>query len=101
MGGFLAPIIRVILALLDIYWWVLIIAAVMSWLIAFNVINTYSRPVAMIGDVLYRLTEPVLRPIRSFLPNLGGIDVSPVIALLIIWFVEMELVQLLYYASRF
>ena len=101
MGGFLAPVIRVILALLDIYWWVLIIAAVMSWLIAFNVINTHSRPVAMIGDILYRLTEPVLRPIRQFLPNLGGIDVSPVIALLIIWFVQMELWQLLIYTSRF
>jgi YggT family protein len=101
MGGFLAPVIRVILALLDIYWWILIISAVMSWLIAFNVINTYSRPVAMIGDVLYRLTEPVLRPIRHFLPNLGGIDISPIIALLIIWFIQMELWQLLIYTSRF
>ncbi len=101
MGGFLVPIIRVILALLDIYWWILIISAVMSWLIAFNVINTYSRPVALVGDFLYRATEPVLRPIRQFLPNLGGLDISPIIVLLIIWFVQMELVQVMYYAARY
>ncbi len=101
MGGFLVPVIRVILALLDIYWWILIISAVMSWLIAFNVINTYSRPVALVGDFLYRATEPVLRPIRQFLPNLGGLDISPIIVLLIIWFVQMELVQVMYYAARY
>jgi YggT family protein len=101
MGGFLAPVIRVVLALLDIYWWILIASAVMSWLIAFGVINTYNRNVAMIGDVLYRLTEPVLRPIRRILPNLGGIDVSPVIALLILWFLEMELVELLRAVLRY
>ncbi len=101
MGGFVVPIIRVILALLDIYWWILIISAVMSWLIAFNVINTYSRPVALVGDFLYRATEPVLRPIRQFLPNLGGLDISPIIVLLIIWFIQMELVQVMYYAARY
>jgi YggT family protein len=101
MGGFLVPVIRVILALLDIYWWVLIIWAVMSWLVAFGVVNTYNRTVAMVMDVLYRLTEPVLRPIRQLLPNLGGIDISPVIVLLIIWFIEMELVNLMVYAYRF
>ena len=93
MGGFLVPIIEVINALLDLYWWVIIITAVASWLIAFGVLNTYNRTVARILDVLYRLTEPVLRPIRQFLPNFGGIDISPVILLLIIWFIRMELVQ--------
>src|SRR5690349_15191556 len=78
MGGFVVPVIRVILALLDLYWWIIIISAIMSWLMAFNVINTYNRPVAMLVDVLYRLTEPVLRPIRNFLPNFGGIDIAPV-----------------------
>ncbi len=99
MGGFLVPVIRVILALLDIYWWIIIISAVVSWLIAFNVINTYSRPVALIVDFLYRATEPALRPVRQFLPNLGGIDISPIIVLLIIWFVEMELAQFAAYVS--
>ena len=101
MGGFVVPVIRVILALLDLYWWIIIISAIMSWLMAFNVINTYNRPVAMLVDVLYRLTEPVLRPIRNFLPNFGGIDISPVVVLLIIWFLQMELVQLANQVARF
>ena len=100
MGGFLVPVIEVVIALLDIYWWVIIISAIASWLIAFNVVNTYNRSVAMIVDVLYRLTDPVLRPVRQFLPNLGGIDVSPVIVLLVIWFLRMELGQLAFYVSR-
>jgi YggT family protein len=94
MGGFIVPVIEVVIAILDIYWWLVIISAVASWLIAFNVINTYNRTVAMIVDVLYRATEPALRPIRQFLPNLGGLDFSPIILLLIIWFARMELRQL-------
>lgn len=91
MGGFIVPIIRVIDALLTLYWWVVIAAAVMSWLIAFRIINTYSRPVSIIGDFLYRATEPALRPIRRLLPNFGGLDISPIILLLIIWLIQMEL----------
>ncbi|HVA14328.1 MAG TPA: YggT family protein [Stellaceae bacterium] len=94
MGGFIVPVIEVVVALLDIYWWLVIIQAVVSWLIAFNILNTYSRPVAMVLDFLYRITEPALRPIRQFLPLIGGLDISPVILLLIIWFARMELVQL-------
>ena len=94
MGGFIVPVIEVVVALLDIYWWLVIVQAVVSWLIAFNILNTYSRPVAMVLDFLYRITEPALRPIRQFLPLIGGLDISPVILLLIIWFARMELVQL-------
>ena len=94
MGGFIVPVIEVVIAILDIYWWLVIIQAVVSWLIAFNIINTYSRPVAMVLDFLYRITEPALRPIRQFVPVLGGLDISPIILLLIIWFVSMELRQL-------
>lgn len=97
MGGFVVPLIRVVIAILDLYWWLVIIQAVISWLVAFNVINTYSRPVAMVLDFLYRITEPVLRPIRRFIPPFGGLDVSPVILLLIIWLVEMELAQIAFY----
>jgi len=93
MGGFVVPIIDVVIVLLNLYWWVIIIGAIASWLIAFGVINTYNRTVARILDVLYRLTEPALRPIRQFLPNFGGIDISPVILLLIIWLIERELMQ--------
>lgn len=97
MGGFIVPVIEVVIAVLDIYWWLVIVQAVASWLIAFNVLNTYSRPVAMILDFLYRITEPALRPIRQFVPTLGGLDISPVILLLIIWFIRMELRQLEFY----
>ena len=88
MGGFVVPVIRVVIAILDLYWYLVIIQAVISWLIAFNVINTYSRPVAMVLDFLYRITEPSLRPIRQFVPSLSGLDISPVILLLVIWLVD-------------
>ena len=73
---------------LEIYVWLLIAAAVLSWLIAFNVVNTRNQAVAMVGDFLYRITEPALRPIRNMLPNLGGIDISPIILILIIIFIR-------------
>jgi YggT family protein len=100
MGGFLVPILEVVDLLLRIYMWIIIAAAVMSWLISFRVINTYSRPVSIIGDFLYRATEPVLRPIRHFLPNFGGLDISPVILLIVIWLVRMELANLVFYVYR-
>jgi YggT family protein len=100
MGGFLMPVIDIVIVLLNLYWWVIIISAVASWLIAFGVINTYNRTVARVLDVLYRLTEPALRPIRQFLPNFGGVDISPIILLLIIWLIERELLQLEYYVYR-
>jgi YggT family protein len=59
-----------------------------SWLINFNVINTSNRAVYMIVDVLYKLTEPALRPIRRILPNMGGLDLSPVVLILILWFIR-------------
>jgi YggT family protein len=73
---------------LTIYMWVVIAMAILSWLIAFNVVNTRNQVVHMIAELLYRLTEPVLRPIRNVLPNLGGIDISPVILFLIIIFIQ-------------
>ena len=73
---------------LQLYVWLLIAAAVLSWLVAFNVVNTRNQFVAMIGDFLYRITEPVLRPIRNLLPAMGGIDISPIILILIIIFIR-------------
>ncbi len=73
---------------LQLYIWILIAAAVLSWLVAFNVVNTRNPVVANVGDFLYRITEPLLRPIRAMLPNLGGIDVSPVILILFIIFIR-------------
>ncbi len=78
--------------LLTLYVYILIAAAVMSWLIAFNVVNPRNRFVAMLAEFLYRVTEPVLRPIRNFLPNLGGIDISPIIVILIIIFIQSVII---------
>jgi YggT family protein len=76
------PFLWLIDTVITLYIWILIAAAVLSWLIAFNVVNTRNPVVASIGDFLYRITEPALRPIRSVMPNLGGIDISPVILIL-------------------
>ena len=86
----------VILLILDIYIWLLIAAAVLSWLVAFNVVNSRNQFVAMVGDFLYRITEPVLRPIRSVLPGLGGIDVSPVVLILLIILIKDIIVRYIY-----
>ena len=89
-------ILDIILLVLQIYIWLLIAAAVLSWLIAFNVVNARNQVVATIGEFLYRITEPLLRPIRSVLPNLGGIDVSPVILILIILLIENVIIRYIY-----
>ena len=84
----MAPLIGFIVLVIDLYIWVVIAGAILSWLVAFNVVNTNNRVVLSIADMLYRLTEPALRPIRNVLPNLGGIDISPVILILILLFIR-------------
>ena len=74
--------------LLTFYTYLIIAAAVLSWLVAFNVVNTRNPFVATIGEFLYRITEPALRPIRSVLPYMGGIDISPIVLILIIVFIQ-------------
>ncbi|MBV9153670.1 MAG: YggT family protein [Alphaproteobacteria bacterium] len=86
-------VLSLILLLLDIYWWLLFAQVVLSWLLAFGVINRYNRAVAVISDFLYRVTEPVLGPIRRVLPYLGGLDISPVVVMIIIWFIELLIRQ--------
>ena len=93
-------VLEVILFLLQMYVWLLIAAAVLSWLIAFNVINVRNQFVGMVGDFLYRITEPVLRPIRNVMPNLGGLDVSPVILILLIFFIQ-RVIELYIYPNVF
>ena len=75
---------------LQLYIYLLVAAAVLSWLIAFNVVNMRNQFVAMVADFLYRITEPALRPIRNLMPNLGGIDISPVILIFIIIFIQLR-----------
>ncbi|AVH42878.1 MULTISPECIES: YggT family protein [Rhizobium/Agrobacterium group] len=81
---------------LNLYTWVLIASAIFSWLYAFNVINSRNQFVNAIGSFLFNVTEPVLRPIRRILPNLGGIDISPIIVLLIIFFIRSFMWNTLY-----
>ena len=94
MGPFLVPIVRIIIEILNIYWWIVVISVVVSWLITLGVLTMANHVVRGVVDVLHRLTEPVYRPFRRFLPNFGGLDISPLIVLLIIWLVEQELIAL-------
>ncbi len=87
----LDPLITVIRAALNIYVWLVIGSAILSWLVHFGVINTRNQFVSMLGEFLWRITEPALRPIRRFMPNLGGIDISPIILILIVYFIDMVL----------
>jgi YggT family protein len=89
-------VLDIILIVLELYVWLLIAAAILSWLIAFNVVNTRNQFVAMVGEFLYRITEPLLAPIRSIMPNLGGLDISPIILILIIYFIERVIEYYIY-----
>ena len=77
-----------LIQILDLYWWIVIINVIISWLIGFNVLNTQNRFVFMIFDFTNRLTNPILNKIRNFLPNFGTIDASPVVLLLALWFIK-------------
>ena len=89
-------LLDVILLALQFYTYLVIGAAILSWLVAFNVVNARNDVVRSIWDFLYRATEPALRPIRRILPNLGGIDVSPIILLLGIFFLQRIIALYLY-----
>ncbi len=73
---------------LSIYWWIVIFSAIFSWLYAFNVVNPHNQFVGMIGRALYQLTEPALRPIRRIVPLMGNIDISPLVLLVAIFFLQ-------------
>lgn len=83
------PLLIILLWMIKAYIWVIIIGVILSWLVAFSVVNSHNRFVFLVQDFTNRLTEPALRPIRRFLPNLGGIDISPIILILGLWFLEM------------
>jgi YggT family protein len=89
----MTSLVLLIHTILDIYKWCLIIWVVLSWLIQFNVVNTYNKFVFTVNDVLYRITEPALRPIRRVVPNLGGVDLSPLVLILLIWFTQDLMVR--------
>ena len=88
MSVILGPLLQVVLIAIDLYIWVVIIGVILSWLVAFNVVNTSNRIVYMIGDFTYRITEPLLGPIRRMLPNFGGLDISPIVLILGLFFLQ-------------
>ena len=92
----LDPLIQVVVIALDLYIWAIIISAVMSWLVHFGVVNPRNNFVRMVGEFLWRLTEPALRPFRRFVPNLGGIDISPILLILLIFFIQRVLLNIRY-----
>ena len=89
-------VLDIVLIVLDLYVWLLIASAILSWLIAFNVVNTRNQFVAAIGEFLFRITEPVLAPIRRSLPSLGGLDISPIVLILIIMFIQRVIAYYIY-----
>ena len=82
------PVLWLIVTVIDVYFWILIAMVIMSWLTAFNIINRHNSFVSQVSYALYRLTEPVLGPIRRFMPDLGGLDISPVVALILLQFIR-------------
>lgn len=94
MDVIIGPLFWLLTTVFDLYIWVLIAGAILSWLIAFNVVNTQNRFVYSVGDFLYRVTEPALKPIRRYLPNLGGVDLSPLVLILLLLFAQQILVRL-------
>jgi YggT family protein len=89
-------VLDIIVIVLDLYVWLLIASAILSWLIAFNVVNTRNQFVAAVAEFLFRITEPVLAPIRRFMPSLGGLDISPIILILIIMFIQRVIAYYIY-----
>jgi len=91
----LGPLLRVLIIAIDLYIWAVIISAILTWLVHFGVVNTRNQFVSMIGEFLWRITEPALRRIRRFIPNLGGIDISPVVLILLLIFIQMVIGNIL------
>ena len=83
------PLLWLIHTVINIYFWIILASVILSWLVAFNIVNRSNQFVRQLGSALERLTEPLLRPIRRFLPDLGGIDISPIILLIGMQFLGM------------
>jgi YggT family protein len=93
MDAILIALFQVIDLVLGLIVWALILSAILSWLVAFNVVNVRNQFISTVGNFLYRVTEPMLRPIRRYVPDFGGVDVSPVILILVIYFIRSVLRQ--------
>jgi YggT family protein len=93
-GSSMQPLVKVLIFAIDIYWWIVILAVVFSWLYAFNIVNSRNQLVDTISNFLYRATEPLFARIRRFLPNLGGIDIAPILVILGLYLIREYLVYL-------
>ena len=90
------PVLRIVITVVDLYMWIVIIGVVLSWLVHFSVINTSNRFVYLVVDFIYRVTEPALGRIRRFLPNMGGIDIAPLLLILALILLRDILIQVAY-----
>ena len=89
-------VLDIVIIVLDLYVWLLIASAILSWLIAFNVVNTRNQFVSAVAEFLYRITEPVLAPVRRVLPSMGELDLSPIVLILIIMFIQRVIAYYIY-----
>jgi YggT family protein len=96
----MCSLLQLVDTVIGLYIWALIIAVILTWLVQFNVVNARNRFVGVVGDFLARITEPALQPIRRFLPDLGGIDISPVVLILVLTFARSLLWEMLGDACR-
>jgi len=90
------PIVFILIQVINLYMYLLIASVILSWLIAFNVVNTRNQFVSAVAEFLYRITEPVLGPIRRRLPNMGGLDISPIIVFFLLWLIQLYLAEYIY-----
>lgn len=88
MDVVLIPVLQTLFVIIDLYVWIVLAGVVLSWLTAFGVLNTQNKAVYLIGDFIYRVTEPVLRPIRNILPDFGAVDLSPIALILALMFLQ-------------
>jgi YggT family protein len=95
-GEFMRAVLDIIMVVLNLYTWIVIAGAILSWLIAFGVVNIRNEVVRAVWNLFLALTEPFLRPIRNFLPNTGGVDISPIILLLGVMLLERIIVYYIY-----
>lgn len=95
MNTILVPILEVISVALNLYWWVVLVAVIMSWLMALNMVNTHNQIVRTIGNFTYQLTEPVLRRIRRVVPNAGNVDLSAIVLFLLIYLIQRVIGQII------
>jgi len=96
MNTILIPILTVISVALNLYWWVVLIAVIMSWLVQLNMINTHNQIIRTISNIVHQLTEPVLRRIRRVIPSVGNVDLSAIVLFLLILLLQQIIAQLMF-----